>query len=62
VLLYPPEPIRFFGGLAVRAALTKREEGEEDGKAAHPVLKKLSQLAYPTLPRKLDRSQTTNNL
>jgi glycine/D-amino acid oxidase-like deaminating enzyme len=57
VLLYPPDPIRFFGGLAVRAALTKREEGEEDGKAAHTLLKKISQLAYPTLPRRLDRSK-----
>jgi glycine/D-amino acid oxidase-like deaminating enzyme len=59
VLLYPPDPIRFVGGLAVRGALTRREEGEENAKAAHPLLKKLSLLAYPTLPRNLDRSGAT---
>jgi glycine/D-amino acid oxidase-like deaminating enzyme len=54
VLLYPPDPIRYFGGLAVRAALTRREEGEEAGKPAHPLLKRVSELAYPTLPRRLE--------
>jgi glycine/D-amino acid oxidase-like deaminating enzyme len=58
VLLYPPDPIRFFGGLAVRAVLTHREEGEEDGRAPHPVTKAISKLAYPTLPRGLDRSRS----
>lgn len=57
VLLYPPDPVRFFGGIAVRAALTRREEGEEDGRVAHPLVNRLSQLAYPTLPRGLDRSK-----
>lgn len=59
VLLYPPDPVRFFGGIAVRAALTRREEGEEDGKAARPLVRRLSQLAYPSLPRGLDRSTVT---
>jgi glycine/D-amino acid oxidase-like deaminating enzyme len=58
VLLYPPDPIRFFGGLGVRAVLTHREEGEEDGRAPHPVVKAISKLAYPTLPRGLDRTRT----
>lgn len=56
VLRYPPDPVRFFGGIGVRAALTHREEGEEDGRAPHPLIKAISQLAYPTLPRALDRS------
>jgi len=59
VLLYPPDPVRFFGGIAVRAAVTKREEGEEDGIAPHSLVKKLSQLAYPALPRGLDRSRSS---
>jgi glycine/D-amino acid oxidase-like deaminating enzyme len=57
VLRYPPDPIRFFGGIGVRAALTRREEGEEDGRVPHPLIKAISQLAYPTLPRDLDRSK-----
>jgi hypothetical protein len=57
VLLYPPDPVRFFGGIAVRAVLTYREEGEEDGIAPHPFIKAVSKLAYPTLPRRLDRSK-----
>jgi glycine/D-amino acid oxidase-like deaminating enzyme len=59
ILRYPPDPIRFFGGLAVRAALTHREESEEDGKAPLPAVKWLSTFAYPTLPRGLDRSRKT---
>lgn len=57
VLLYPPDPIRYFGGLAVRAALTRKEEGEEDGRPASTLLRYLASLAYPTLPRGLDRSR-----
>lgn len=58
VLLYPPDPIRFFGGLAVRGALTAKEEGEEDGKAASSGVAWLAKFAYPTLPRGLDRSKS----
>ena len=58
VLRYPPDPIRFFGGIGVRAALTRREESEEDGRVPHPLLKAISQFAYPTLPRGLDRSRS----
>jgi glycine/D-amino acid oxidase-like deaminating enzyme len=56
VLLYPPDPVRFFGGLAVRRVLTKKEEGEEDGIPASDFANRVSALAYPTLPRGLDRS------
>lgn len=56
VIVYPPDPIKFFGGIAVRQVLTKREEGEEDGIAASELAKKISKLAYPTLPPGLDRS------
>ena len=58
LLLYPPDPVRFFGGIAVRAALTWREEGEEDGHAPNSILNSISKLAYPTLPRGLDRSRS----
>jgi hypothetical protein len=60
VLLYPPDPVRFFGGLAVRQALTIKEEGEEDGKVANPLVAQLAKFAYPTLPRGLDRSKERN--
>ena len=57
VLLYPPDPVKYFGGLFVRGMLTKREEGEEDGVAPSPITKAISKLAYPTLPWRLDRSK-----
>jgi hypothetical protein len=57
VILYPPDPIKFFGGIAVRAALTAKEEGEEDGTPVHTAIAKLGKIAYPTLPRDLDRSR-----
>ncbi len=56
VLLYPPDPVRFFGGIAVRQVLTKKEEGEEDGVVPSQLAVKISALAEPTLPRNLDRS------
>ncbi|HYP59964.1 MAG TPA: FAD-dependent oxidoreductase [Thermomicrobiales bacterium] len=59
VILYPPDPVKFFAGIAVRGVLTHREEGEEDGRAPHPVVKAISKLAYPTLPKRLDRSKST---
>ena len=49
VILYPPDPVKFFAGIAVRGVLTHREEGEEDGRAPHPIVKAISKLAYPTL-------------
>jgi len=60
VILYPPDPIKFFGGIFVRGVLTKREEGEENGVAAGLLTKVISKLAHPTLPRHLDRSKIAN--
>ena len=59
VLRYPPDPVRFFGGIMVRAALTRREEGEEEGRRPNALLKSISSLAYPALPRGLDRSRSS---
>jgi len=56
LLLYPPDPIRFFGGVGVRQILTKKELGEEDGIAQTDLVKRLASLAYPRLPAGLDRS------
>ncbi|HQY30599.1 MAG TPA: FAD-binding oxidoreductase, partial [Thermomicrobiales bacterium] len=51
LILYPPDPIKFFGGIFVRRVLTQREEGEEDGIAPSRLAVEISKLAYPTLPR-----------
>jgi glycine/D-amino acid oxidase-like deaminating enzyme len=61
VILYPPDPVRFFGGLAVRQVLTKKEEGEEDGIHAGLFAKRVSALAYATLPKGLDRSKSASH-
>jgi hypothetical protein len=61
VILYPPDPIKFFAGIAVRGVLTHREEGEEDGRAPNPIVKSISKLAYPTLPRRLNRTKVAPN-
>jgi glycine/D-amino acid oxidase-like deaminating enzyme len=58
VIRYPPDPIRFFAGIAIRQVLTKMEEGEEDGLPAKPWQQKIASLAYPTLPKGLDRSKS----
>ena len=60
VILYPPDPVKFFGGIFVRGVLTKREEGEENGVAANALTRAISKIAYPTLPRHLDRSRPSN--
>lgn len=52
---YPPDPIRFFGGLAVRQVLTRKEEDEEDGIPAGGLATAIASLAYPSLPRSLTR-------
>jgi hypothetical protein len=57
VLLYPPEPVKFFAGIGVRSFLVRKEEGEEDGVKAGALTSALASLAYPTLPRGLDRSK-----
>lgn len=53
LLLYPPEPVRFFGGLLVRSALYRKEEAEQRNQPVHPLLRTLASFAAPTLPRHL---------
>jgi glycine/D-amino acid oxidase-like deaminating enzyme len=49
-VLYPPEPARFFGGLLVREAVCRKEEGEEEGVKPNPVIGALASLASARLP------------
>jgi glycine/D-amino acid oxidase-like deaminating enzyme len=51
--LFPPEPIRYFGGLLVREAVRHKEEGEERGKPATRLLTAIASLAPPNLPAQL---------
>ncbi len=51
-ILYPPEPARFFGGLVVREAVLRKEEGEEDGHAPGKLTKSLASLAEARIPGK----------
>ncbi len=53
LLLYPPEPVRFFGGLFVRSALYHKEEAEQRAMPVHPLVRRLASFAAPTLPRHL---------
>ena len=55
VVLYPPDPIRFFGGLAVRSVLARTEEQEENGVVPAGWAKTVSKIAYPYVPRRMDR-------
>ena len=55
--LYPPDPVRFFGGLAVRQILTRKEEGEEAGVRPSRPAAVIASLAEPRLPRGLDRAR-----
>lgn len=43
--LFPPDPVRFFGGRLVRAAVKRKEETEERGQHAGPVIRALATLA-----------------
>lgn len=58
VILYPPDPVKFFGGLFVRSVLTKREEGEEDNIRPRRPTVWISKLAYPTLPWNVERRRS----
>jgi glycine/D-amino acid oxidase-like deaminating enzyme len=49
-VLYPPEPARFFGGLLVRDAVCRKEEGEEVGDSPNPIVGALASLASVRLP------------
>ena len=55
VVLYPPDPVKFFGGLAVRSVLQRTEEQEEDRVVPPAWAKRVSTLAYPMVPRRRDR-------
>jgi glycine/D-amino acid oxidase-like deaminating enzyme len=50
LLLYPPDPIRFFGGLMVRSTVFRKEEGEQRGVAPRPIVRRVASLAHPRLP------------
>jgi putative aminophosphonate oxidoreductase len=53
VLQYPPDPVRFFGGLFVRSNVYRKEEGEQRGGEAGLLRSFIAQQAYPRLPRKV---------
>jgi hypothetical protein len=53
LLLYPPDPIRFFGGLVVRSTVYRKEEREQRGQASPEIVRKIASLASPKLPRRL---------
>jgi putative aminophosphonate oxidoreductase len=42
---FPPEPIRFVGGLVVRAAVRRKERREDDGKRVDPLTRRIAALA-----------------
>lgn len=42
---FPPEPVRFLGGLLVRAAVARRERSEDAGRRPDPVTRGLAALA-----------------
>jgi len=44
-ILYPPEPARFFGGLFVREAVRRKEEGEEAGDSPNALVSAVASLA-----------------
>ena len=55
VVLYPPDPVRFFGGLVVRGVLSRTEEQEENGLVPSAWAKRFSKIAYPYVPNRADR-------
>ena len=54
--LYPPDPVRFFAGLGVRAAVSHCEAEEERGIKPNPLLKTVSRIAYPYVPRSVAKA------
>jgi hypothetical protein len=42
---FPPEPVRFIGGLLVRQAVKRKESREDEGLSCDPVTGKLAALA-----------------
>ena len=44
-LRFPPEPVRFLGGLVVRDAVRRKEKREDRGLGVDPVTRRLAALA-----------------
>ncbi len=42
---FPPEPLRYIGGLAIRGAVSRKEEREEEGQPVGPLTRGLAALA-----------------
>jgi glycine/D-amino acid oxidase-like deaminating enzyme len=42
---FPPEPFRYLGGFAVRAAVRRKESREDDGKSVDPLTRRIAGLA-----------------
>jgi len=51
-VLYPPEPVRFFGGLLVRQATAYKEEREELGSNPPKAIKAVASIAQARIPKK----------
>lgn len=47
--LYPPEPLKYVGGVALRAVLARKERTEDRGKQPGPLIRTASLLAPPGL-------------
>jgi glycine/D-amino acid oxidase-like deaminating enzyme len=58
-VLYPPEPIRFFGGIFVREAVRQKEDGEEAGQAAGRITSAIAGLAAPRYPKERKQARYT---
>jgi hypothetical protein len=50
-VLYPPEPVRFFGGVLVREATRIKEEGEERGESPSKPIAAIASLANARSPK-----------
>lgn len=51
LMQYPPEPVRYFGGLFVRANLYRKEEAEQRGEQSGPLRRWIANQANPRLPK-----------
>jgi hypothetical protein len=51
-ILYPPEPVRFFGGLLVREATAYKEKREELGATPPKPIKMLASVANAQIPKR----------
>ncbi len=51
LIRYPPDPVRFFGGLLVRGQVFRKEENEQRGNRAGPIRRWISTQANPRTPK-----------